>query len=90
MNAEPLRDKLRVALLPEPEVSALIAAPPRDTVIRRATIRALGPDVNQRFQPEDALAVGDEVLVNLMAAQEFGEEYVLPVGSILATFQEDG
>lgn len=80
----PLRDKLRVSLLPTPQVSSLIVAPEQDTMVRWATIQAIGPDANQRFDEADHLQVGQEVLVNLLSAQQFGDEYIVPVGALLA------
>jgi hypothetical protein len=81
----PLRDKLRVSLLPTPQASKLIIAPDQDTMVRWATVQAVGPDTNERFAPEDAVKVGQEVLVNLLSAQQFGDDYIVPVGALLAT-----
>lgn len=86
---QPCRDKVRITLLPTPQLSTHIIAPTQETVIRRATITAIGPDVNERFGPEDQVEIGQTVLVNIMSAQQFGDEdYIVPVGALLATLTE--
>lgn len=83
----PLGDKLCVQLLPQAERSQVIATITRETPLRRATIVRLGPDANVRH--EGKLAEGKTVLVNILPAQAFGDDLVLPSSAVIATFKED-
>ena len=85
----PLRDKVLLSVLPTPQKSALIIAPEQETVIRWAKRLAIGPDATERFASDDQVQIGQTVLVNLMSAQQFGDDYIVPVGALLATRTED-
>lgn len=78
----PLRDKILVEVLPQAQRSTLLQVPDRDTPVRRAVVKAIGPDVRQ-----ERTKIGATVLVNILAGQIFADEqFILPETSILAFY----
>jgi co-chaperonin GroES (HSP10) len=82
-TAIPIGDKLRVEVLPQEERSKILVTASRETPLRRCRITALGPDANQKKSPK--LSVGMVVLCNILTAQQFGEELILPSNAVVAT-----
>jgi co-chaperonin GroES (HSP10) len=78
----PIRDKLRVRVLAQEKRSSVIVTQDRETPLRRAEIVALGPDANVRKSP--VLAVGQTVLINVLAGQHFNEELIIPASAVVA------
>lgn len=81
MTVTPVGSRVLVRLLPEQVVSQFIHVIKQDDLTQRAELLAVGPTVRD-------LAVGETVLVRVLAGMEIGAELLLPQESVIAKESE--
>lgn len=85
-EATPIRDKIRVEVLPQAERSKVLHTIERETPLRRCRIEALGPDANARKSPK--LSVGQIILCNILSGQAFDASLIVPASAVVATLEQ--